>query len=201
MPPMSDAPTVDQPAVPISVGLLSRHSIVGGLVVGFIALFYILGVPLLNGVVEGDNPFKAGEPYVVRDSFQITPQPGWEIVTENELLTTIGSSGAQLVLIPAVAADQTLEEAIQPSIDGLEADTTNTWVISEPTTFVTDAGDHGIKVVGHSPTQATETWVISNGEMTVTLLATSPDSVWNAISPKMDAIAASVVILAQGSGE
>ena len=199
---MSEATTADRPtSVPISVGLLSRHSIVGGIVVGAIALFYILGVPFLNGMVEGDNPFKPGQPYVVADSYQITPQPGWGIVEENDLFTTIGSSGVSLLLVPAVPADQSLEEAIQISVDGLEADTNNTWVVSEPTTFVTNAGDHGISVVGHSATQVNETWVISNGEVTVTILGTSPDSVWKSTSPEMDAMVTSVAILGEGGGE
>lgn len=162
-----------------------------------LASVFIFGVPALNNAVEGENPFKAGEPYVVVDSYQITPEPGWELET-NDLFVTLKKSGGSYLLTPAVAADEPLEEAIQPSIDGLANDPSNTWAIGEPVTFVTNAGDHGIKVVSHSATQASETWIISNGESSITIAGFTPESAWTVLSPEMEAMAASIAFLNEG---
>lgn len=188
--------------VPISVGLLSRRSLTGGIVVLAVALFFIVVVPWINDLVPGENPFQPGEPYVVADQYQITPQPGWELATENELLTTISKSGANLVLLPAIEADgETLDDAIQVTILGFESDETATWAIGDPQTFVTNAGDHGLKVVAHSHDTASETWVIEHDGWHVNLLAQVPDSVWSSLSEELEAMAASVVFLDEEGGE
>ena len=143
--------------VPLSVGLLSRRSILGAVVVGAIAAFYIAVVPWVGHIASGEPSFTPGEPYVVAGSVQITPQAGWQLdPTSNELFTTLTKSGASLIITGAVAADRTAEEMAQTAADGLRADQNNTWVIAEPQTFVTDAGDHGVTVVAHTPKTANE---------------------------------------------
>lgn len=183
--------------LPVSVGLLGRRSVVGAAVVLGVALLFILVLPLINHAVRGPNDFRPGEPYVVGGNVQITPAPGWQLDSTSELFTTLAKSGAVLVITGASPADATAVELLQPTIDGLNGDTTNTWVVGEPQTFVTDAGDHGASVTGHSTDTAQETWVIISGDMSATLVADSPDSVWATVSPELDAMAASVVILTE----
>lgn len=189
---------MDSQTKPISVGLLSKTSLTGGLVVLGVALFFIVALPWINQLVPGDNPFRVGEPYVVAGSYQITPEPGWEIASENELLTTITKSGASFVLLPPTEADgETLEGQINLTVQALENDASTTWVIGDPQTFVTGAGDHGLQVVAHSHDQASETWVIEHEEWQVTLVAQSPDSVWKSLSAELEAMASSVVFIAE----
>jgi hypothetical protein len=108
-------------SLPVSVALLGRRSLLGGAVVLGLALFYILGVPALNGLVPGENPFKVGEPYVLFDGYQITPQDGWELENANELFVTLTKAGAGLVFTGPVAADITPEAAVETASEGLKA--------------------------------------------------------------------------------
>lgn len=199
---MSEQSTaVDRPPVPISVGLLSRRSLLGAIVVLGVSLFFIVVLPIINSAVKGENPFIPGQPYVVSGTVQITPQPGWELGVSSDLLTTITKSGASFVVVGAAPADQTPEESIQGAIEGLQADQNNTWVIGDPQTFVTDAGDHGVKLTAHTTNDAQESWAISSGEVSTTVLATSPDSVWGSVVDELEAMASSVVFVTEGGGE
>ena len=192
----SESPNLNTRPLPISVGLLSRRSLIGGTIVLAVALFYILGVPALNDAVKGENDFTVGEPYVVGGSVQITPFEGWELdPSSNELFSTFTRAGAALVITGAVPLAQTPEEWAENTRKGLEADTENTWVVGDPQTFVTNVGDHGVSITAHSPTTAQEAWFITTDTMSVTLIGTSPDSTWTTVSPEMDAMVASVVIL------
>lgn len=199
--PAEDRTVTDSSSVPVSVRLLSRRSVVGGSVVLAVALFYILALPIIDNSVEGENPFRPGEPFVVADSYSIVPQPGWDLESEAEIFTTLKKGESTLVLVAAVSQEQSPEEAIDLTVTAFENDETTTWVIGDPQTFVTNAGDHGVKLVAHSTNDASETWVIANGEMSTTLVATTPDNVWASVADELDAIASSVVILDEESGE
>jgi len=182
-------------SVPLSVGLLGRRSLLGATVVLGIALMYILALPALNHAIKGEGDFAPGEPHVVGGNLQITPAPGWDLDDSSGLLTVLSKAGATFVPTPAVDNEQTAEELAQVGIDGLKADTSNTWVIGEPQTFVTDAGDHGVSVTAHTTDQTQMTWVILNGSRSATIISYSPDSAWPTLSPEMNEMAASVVFL------
>lgn len=177
------------------VALLSKRSLLGAAALSIGAIFYLVGLPLANNLVEGDHPFKAGQPYVVGDAYQVTPEPGWDLVQENEFITSISKSGATLILWPALPADEPVEDSINLTITALESDSKETWVVGTPQTFVTNAGDHGLRLVSHSETEVEEDWAITNGSLNIDLTATSPDSVWDSISADLDAMVASLVIL------
>ena len=188
------------PTLPLSVGLLSRRSISGAIVVGVIAVLYIAVLPWIGHIASGEQSFDAGEPYVVAGSVQITPQADWKLdPTSNELFTTLTKSGAALIITGAVADDRSAEEMAQTASEGLRADPENTWVIADPQTFVTDAGDHGVTVVGHTPSTANESWFIVTETQSITILATSPDGVWASVSSEMDAMVRSVVLVDGGA--
>lgn len=199
---MSNAsPASENRSLPITVGLLSRRSLTGGVVVLAVALFFVLGVPAVNNAVEGENPFEVGEPYVVAGSYQITPAQGWKLDSESELFTTIRKSGSSLILTGAVDVEgQTPEESIQLTVTAFENDQTDTWVIGEPQTFVTNAGDHGVKLVAHgSESGASESWVVSNGSRSITVIASSPESVWSSVSEDLDLMVSSIVFSSEES--
>ena len=195
----ADHPTPSTPSVdvPLSVGLLSRNSLMGGAVVLLGALFFLIGLPWLATVLDA-NPFEAGQPYTVAESYQITPAPGWSINSESELFTTIGKSNAQLILTPAVDSEQTPQESIDLTITALENDATSSWVISEPQTFVTNNGDHGLKLIAHSETLASETWVITSGDQQITIIAQVPDAIWPNLTEELEEMVATVSPLQAG---
>jgi hypothetical protein len=56
-------------------------------------------------------------------------------------------------------------------------------------------------VVGHTATDATQNWVITNGTVNITILATSPDNVWTTLNDEADEMVASIVILSGGAGQ
>lgn len=195
----SDGAVSNPSATPVAVGLLSRRSIVGGSIVLAVAAFYLLALPIIDNSVGGESPFRPGDPFVIADSYTIVPEPGWDLEAAGDLFTTLKKGESALILIGAAPQDQSPEEAIGVQITAFENDETTTWVIGEPQTFVTNAGDHGVKLVAHSPKQASETWIIANGELSTTLVATTPDSVWNSVAEGLDAMAGSVVFLDQGT--
>ena len=195
------ASNVNTRPLPISVGLLSRRSLIGGTIVLVIALLYVLGVPALNGVLKGENDFTVGEPFVVGGTVQITPYEGWALdPSSSELFATFTRAGASLVITGAVELTQSPEDWAENARKGIEADTENTWVIGDPQTFVTDAGDHGVSVTAHNPNTAIESWYLTTDTMSVALVGNSPDSTWTTVSPEMDAMVASIVIV-EGAGE
>lgn len=193
-PPMSDAfPAREPEPVPISVSLLSRRSVTGAIVVLAVALFYTLGVPALNGLVKGENPFEPGEPYVVAGSYRITPAEGWGLNISNDLFTAIEKSGAQLVLTIAVEAEQTPDEIIQSTIDALTNDPEQTWVVGSPRDFATDVGDQGLEVVANGSDSARLAWVVSNSGMSITAVGDVPGAVWGSVNDEMEAMVRSIV--------
>ena len=185
---------------PISIGLLSRHSLLGGAVVLGVALFYLVGVPFINGLVKGENPFEVGQPYEVFDSYEITPQEGWQLEA-NDLFVTLTKAGASLVFTRPAPADQTPEEAIETARQTFQADTSGTWQVGEATAFVTDAGDQGVTISGHAAEKASQTWVTTDGTSNVTVLASSPSSVWASVTDEMEAMVKSIVFLSDGDGK
>lgn len=180
------------------VSLLSRRSIIGAVVVLAVALLYALGVPALNSLVKGENPFEPGEQYVVADSYRITPAEGWSLDLSNDLFATFNKSGAQFIPTIAVEAERTPEETIQLLIDGLYNDPEETWVVGSPQTFVTDAGDHGMEVVALGPDRAQVIWVISNSMMSITAVGDAPAAVWDSVDDDMGAMVRSIAF---GSGD
>lgn len=186
------------PKVPISVGLLSRRSITGGLVVGLIALIFIVAVPALVPVFNTDA-FSPGRPFVTAGGIQVTPAPGWSLGGDGVLFTTFERAGASLVFTPAVEAEGTAEELAQRGIDGLEM--TDGWVVGDFETFVSDAGDHGIHYAAHDPTTVAQNWVIDSADgLRATVILSAPEGVWASMVDDVDAMIRSIVIVGLGSG-
>jgi hypothetical protein len=175
----------------VSGGLLGRRSLLGAAVVLGVALLYVIVVPALNDRVQGERPLEAGVPHVVFDSYQITPEEGWELQSSNDLFVTLSKAGASLILTEPVPAEQTPEEAIEIAIEEFSGYSTVSWVVGDLVVFVTDGGDDGVSVVAHSPTTATESFVVSDGDANVTMVGASPDSVWVTVDDEIETMATS----------
>lgn len=185
---------------PISVSLLSRSSLLGGAVVLGVALTYIIGVPAINDIYDGDNAFQPSNQYVIGDGYHITPEPGWDLEDADEPFVTVTKSGARMVFTPAVTATKSPGEAIGFTIAALESDSNNAWQVGQPQAFVTDDGATGIVFEAHSSQGAEATWVITDGSQSITMAATSPDDVWGSLAPEMEAMAQSATFAAVEPG-
>lgn len=186
------------PPMPVSVALLDRRSVVGAVVVLGVALFYIVALPFVQHAVVGDD-FAAGEPYVVGGTVAITPAEGWALdESSSELFTVLTSSGASLLVTGAVEADSSAEEMAKSVIEGFEADDTQNWVVGDPQTFRTGAGDHGVSVTAHASDAGTAQWVIVTDSQSVTLAGTAPDSAWHAMVPELERMVESVTFVEEG---
>ncbi len=184
------------PKVPISVGLLSRRSITGAIVVGLVALFFIVAVPALVPVFNEDA-FRPGRPFVTAGGIQITPAAGWSLGGDDVLFTSLERAGASLVFTPAVDAEGTAEEYAQKGIEGLKM--ADGWVVGEIETYVTTAGDHGVHYVGHDPATVAENWIIDNDAgLRATVILSAPESVWASMQDDVEAMMQSLVILGLG---
>ncbi len=117
----------------MSVGLVTRRSIVGAIIVLSVALTYTLVLPMISGATKGAGAFTPGEPYVVADIMQIAPAVGWALdPTSGELFTTFTKSGAAVLIVPPAPATQPADEAARVAVGGFANDTTTTWVIGDP---------------------------------------------------------------------
>lgn len=189
------APTAP-PKVPISVGLLSRRSITGAVVVALVALFFIVAVPAMVPVFNEDV-FRPGRPFVTAGGIQITPAAGWSLGGDDVLFTSFERAGASLVFTPAVEAEGSPEEVAQTGVEGLKM--ADGWVVGEIETYVTAAGDHGVHYVGHDPATVAENWIVDNDAgLRATVILSAPESVWASMQDDLEAMIQSIVIVGLG---
>ncbi len=175
----------------LSERLVTSPSWPGALLVLALALALILGLPALAATMHGGG-YPAGEPFEAAPGLQITADEGWEYDDSSGLFYTLTRAGATLVLVPAVATDQPLDEALQVSTDALAS---ASYVVTDAQEFTTDAGDRGMVVSGHTDTNASATWIIERDGGQATFLLTGPDSTFAETFESADAVVRSAVIL------
>jgi hypothetical protein len=178
--------------VPLSIALLNRRSVGGAIVVALCALFFIVVLPAVEDAIEEDG-LSVGVPLAVGENLTVTPSEEWVLSDASDTdFTTLTNGGAQMIITPAVEVDAPVAAQIQDSADALADDPDNSWVVAEPTTFTTTAGDAGASVTAQSKESVTQVWIVSDGTMETTLLLTSPVAVWDGIADSAAQIAASV---------
>lgn len=177
-----------------------RAQVAGAIGILAVAGLWGLLVPLLNTIVEGPNPFKAGVPYDVGGA-TIVPEPGWQLgaVIEGSL-TTLEKGSTSLGVLPAAEATGSVEEELRAGAAVLEVDTTTTWQVGEPELFTTDGSRPAGRVVAFSPAEVDVTYVVSNGAMKVTLATRTDPASWRALEDEIDAMARSVVFITPATG-
>lgn len=174
-------------------------------VAGAIGILVVVGtwgllVPMLNTLVEGPNPFKAGVPYDVGGA-TIVPEPGWQLGEVIEgVLTNLEKGSTSLGVLPAAEATGSVEDELLAGAAVLKADTTTTWQVGEPELFTTDGSRPGGRVVAYSPTEVDVTYVVSNGTMKVTLATRTDPASWRSLEGQIDAMARSVVFITPATG-
>lgn len=175
---------------------LATHPVRGAVIVAAIAVFYALILPFVSDTVAGGTKLEPGVPFPVSAGLEMVPQPGWELESKSEILTTLSRDGASLVVLPP-APGEDLEKAIETTVDGFENDPRNDWQVGRPEPFTTSAGDQGRTVVAYGTTEVQQTWLISHGGSTASIFGSSPDSGWSSLSPDMDEMVASVVFMTE----
>ena len=103
------------------------------------------------------------------------------------------------IVVPSEAT-RTPEETIQGTIDIYGQRTDTHWEVGSLQTFTTDAGDPAAWVIAHSVASAETSWVISDGTLSVSMVATVPDTDWASFSDELDDMARSVRFVTGGGG-
>lgn len=179
------------PARSLAERLVPAPSWPGALLVLALSLGLILGLPALATTMHGGG-YPADEPFEAAPGLQVTVAEGWEYDDSSGIFYTFTRAGATLVLVPAVGSDQSVEEALQVSTDALEQ---SSYLVTDPQTFTTDAGDSGMVVSGHSDTEASATWIIEHDGGQATFLLTGPDSTFSETYEAADALVQTAVVL------
>lgn len=189
------SPDVDRPP-----HLLDSRSLWGAVWVLVVALFFAAGLPILADVAR-QSGLDAGQPYRIGDA-TILPVEGWSLSeNSNEFFTVLEKSGASMTLIAPVESEMDAAMAIGNTVTALENDATTSWVIEDPATFTTDAGDPGQSVIARSPTDVSSSWVVDfDGGVQMSMIGQSPDNVWTEVGPEMEAMARSVVLEPEDAG-
>ncbi len=169
----------------------------GAAAVLLIAGFYALALPVLSAWVVGDGELVAGEPYEVVPGLEILPVEGWKVGSVGDTLVSLVKDGAELVF-SSVGPRDDVHRVMERTVAGLENDPNNDWEVGEIQAFTTDVGDKGWSVLAFSATTAQEYWIITGGDRQVTIVGSSPDSVWPTVADEMDEMVSSAVFLGAG---
>lgn len=175
-------PTPRATKVPLSVALLNRRSLGGAAVVLLSALFFILVIPALDDLIE-HTELEVGTPLAVGENLLMTPAQGWALSPDStQAQTILTNSGTQIVVTPAQPLSQPVADQIQDASDALANDPDKSWVVTEPTTFTTLAGDPGATVTAQSKETSTQSWIVTHDGSQATVVLVAPVAVWDAVS-------------------
>ncbi|WP_084125294.1 hypothetical protein [Demequina sp. NBRC 110054] len=158
--------------IPLSIQLIGRTGFRSALIVALIAVFYLVGLPMIDGALRAPS-VDAGR-IVAAQGTSVVPPEGWAYDADSETFHVFTQAGATLIVTPVIAVSGSLEEAIQPTLDQLESDTEGQWVVSAPQEFETIAGDPAILLSAQNPTDAQLVWIVQHDDQQVSVVMTSP---------------------------
>ncbi|WP_062070870.1 hypothetical protein [Demequina sediminicola] len=171
------------------------------LLIAVAVVIAIVLLPALAGTAGGDT-IEPGSDLAVSDNTSITVEEGWSGTNEDDaLFVSLTNGGAQFIPVGAVAFEdgEDLDAVVNRFASAYEDDAS--WAVTDPVTFVTDAGYDGVGVEAHSDGQTAETWIVSNGDMYATFVLTSPDNEWTTASESAELMVDSIVITDATTGE
>jgi hypothetical protein len=146
------------------------------------ALFFILVIPALDDLIE-HTELEVGTPLAVGENLLMTPAQGWALSPDStQAQTILTNSGTQIVVTPAQPLSQPVADQIQDASDALANDPDKSWVVTEPTTFTTLAGDPGATVTAQSKETSTQSWIVTHDGSQATVVLVAPVAVWDAVS-------------------
>lgn len=173
----------------------ARTPLIGAVVIVGVVAFWALLVPLVNGLVEGSNPFRTGEPYDVGGGATVVPAAGWsldEAQSSEGFLTTLRKGDATFQLVAAGAADGTLEASLERATLPLQNDPTRDWEIDAPTTFETDAGAPAGAFEARSTDEVQTGWYVNDGVRSVAVAGIAGEDTWPQLRPEMETMTRSI---------
>lgn len=188
---MHDRLTV-RPHRVVFLRVTKRQQTLGALAALAVAIFYAFALPALSNVSDGDSGFTAGEPFAAVDGVTIVPAAEWSITGQGAFLSTMSRGPATLAIVAAAPITEDSSQTLDNIVSGLESDSERQWVIGDPESGSTDAGDDFVTVVAHAFDEVSQVWVIDNGSVTTTVVATVPDGLWIQYESDIDGMVLSV---------
>ncbi|WNM24722.1 hypothetical protein RN607_01095 [Demequina capsici] len=159
--------------IPLAIRIIGKRGVAGAVVIGLIAVAYLVGLPMLDAALRGPGA-DAGR-ISTTGGISVLPPDGWAYEPSSEAFQVFTQAGATLIVSPAVPASGTLEDAVDPTRQQLEADAQSQWVVSDPQTFSTTAGDPAILLAAQNGTDSQLLWVVRHGDLQITVVMTAPN--------------------------
>lgn len=173
----------------------ARTPLIGAAVIIGVVAFWALLIPFVNGLVEGSNPFRAGEPYDFGGGATVVPDEGWsldEAGSSEGFLTTLRKGDAMFQLVAAGDADGTLEASLERGTLPLQNDPNRDWEVGDPTTFETDAGAPAGAFEARSANEVQSSWYVNDGVREVVAAGTAGEDAWSQLRLEMEAMTRSI---------
>ncbi|GIG53961.1 hypothetical protein [Demequina activiva] len=193
----SSAPTTQQLAVasrlPLSLRLIGRNSAPGALIVAAIALFFVVAVPALAGVLRDPEP-AADDAVAAGGTLELSLAEGWSVESQSSGVTTVVSGSATLTVRASISGPASLEPLVDEAVAALAEDPTANWVITDPVPYTTESGYPGFTVSATSETLSTQTWVIDNGTLDTVSTLAAPLESWAGALPGAQEIVESMAV-------
>ncbi|MDN4472223.1 hypothetical protein [Demequina zhanjiangensis] len=158
--------------IPLAIRLVGRNGVAGAVIVGLIALVYLVGIPALDAALRG--PAIDASRVTSSSGISVVPPEGWAYDPDSETFQVFTQAGATIIVAPALPSDGTLEEAVAPTQEQLASDEGGQWVVSEPQYFTTRAGDRAVLLAAQNPTDAQLLWIVEHEGWHVRVVMNAP---------------------------
>ncbi len=160
--------------IPLSIRLVGRSGVPGAIVVGLIALVYLVGIPALDAALRGPTVDAARVTFA--NGISVVPPEGWAYDADSETFQVFTQAGATIIVAPPLTATGTLEEAVEPTQEQLASDSEGQWVVSDPQYFTTRAGDPAVLLAAQNATDAQLLWIIEHDGRHVRVTMNAPSA-------------------------
>lgn len=155
--------------------LTRRQQTWGAVAVLAVASFFAAGLPMISEAMTSDD-LDPGTPIPVGDALTIVPAAGWELTGSGPILVTLTKGPSTLAVASAIPDTADPETTLATSVERFDVDAS--WVFGGQTEFTTSAGYEAVTVAVHSSDEVAQIWVVSDGELSSTLVASAPADQW-----------------------
>lgn len=155
--------------------LTRRQQTWGAFAVLAVALFYAAALPVISqaSTTEGIEP---GAPIPVGDAMTVVPAAGWELADAGQILVTLTKGAAAFGVATAIPDTTDPETTLEQSVASLDVDAS--WALGDESSLTTSAGYEVATIAAHSSQHVIQIWVVSDGDMSTTIVAEAPADEW-----------------------
>ena len=184
--------------------LFGARSVVGALAVVAVLCVFGFGIAAVDEWVKKSSGFAVGTAYQVSETVSFTPASGWEVdpkATSPGLVVNATKNGVALKVVSlSLPPKDTLESFAKVFRDSDERNGALARVTAQKP-FVTTSGVNGVTWDAHGPKDASETWIVANGESLAQMSADGSASNWASVAPDLEAMAKSLTVSAPEGSE